>query len=162
MDTNANEVVGGFTSSLENTPQFVTDHIVGTGSLRLDGNSSIKLNTNAVLQNETFACTLSFWFKPERTNGIQVLYDEGGSQYGFAVRLNGSTLQAAVSSNSVVSTVFTHSGSSRTSGTLRPSPSRAGTAILACWVFIATLAPLSTPTRPAKSRAIPTPLLLER
>jgi xylan 1,4-beta-xylosidase len=105
MDANASETVAGLTSTLENTPQFVTDHIVGTGCLRLDGNSSVKLNPNAVLSNETYACTLSFWFKPERTNGVQVLYDEGGAPSGLTVRLNGSTLQAGVSSNSVVSSV---------------------------------------------------------
>lgn len=105
LNTNANEAIGWLPGVPDNTPQYVAEHIEGTGSLRLDGNSGIQLSTNAILQNETFACTVSLWFKPARVDNLQVLYEEGGAQAGLALRLNGSTLQAAISSNSVVTTV---------------------------------------------------------
>ena len=95
-------MIGGLTSSLENSPAFVPDHIEGIGSLYLNGSFSVRLDTNVVLQNPTYACTLSFWFKPTRLQGLQVLYDEGGSQSGLAVRLNGSMLQAGLSSSNVL------------------------------------------------------------
>ncbi len=105
LDANTTDVEGGLTGSLLNTPQFVSEHIQGSGSLRLDGNSSIPLDAHPALQNETFACSVSLWFKPARLDGAQVLYEEGGAQNGLAIRLNGSSLQAGLTAASVLSTV---------------------------------------------------------
>jgi GH43 family beta-xylosidase len=105
LDTNATDVLGGLTGSGQGTPAFVPDHIVGSGSLRLDGNSSLLLAPHPALQNETFAYTLSFWFKPARLQGLQVLYEEGGAPDGLAVRLNGANLEAGLAAASARSTV---------------------------------------------------------
>ena len=79
-----------------------------------------------------------------------MLYDEGGSQYGFAVRLNGSTLQAAVSSTSVVSTVSLTGivATVRYFATVTFEGRNGNPGVLGLYCA---LAPLSTPTRPARS-----------
>ncbi len=104
LDTDATDVLGGLTGSLQGTPQFVAEHIVGSGSLRLDGNSSLLLTAAPALQTETSAYTLSCWFKPGRLQGKQVLYEEGDAQNGFAVRLNGANLEAGVAAGAVRAT----------------------------------------------------------
>ena len=77
MDGNTADVLGGLTSTAVGSPQFVSERIVGSASLRLDGGARILLDKHFALENETFAYTISFWFKPARLEGLQVIYEEG-------------------------------------------------------------------------------------
>jgi GH43 family beta-xylosidase len=101
LDADISDVLGGLTSGAVGSPGFSADRIVGSGSLHFDGSTRILLDKHAALENETFACTFSFWFKPAKLEGRQVVYEEGGAANGIAVRLNGSTLEAGISANSV-------------------------------------------------------------
>ena len=105
LDADAADVLGGLSATTSGSPQFVSDRIVGEGSLRLNGNTRILLNDHPSLENEIFAYTLSFWFKPANPQGLQVIFEEGGAANGIAVRLNGTTLQAGVSAASVLTSV---------------------------------------------------------
>ncbi len=42
------------------------------------------------------------WVKPEDTNGIQTIYEEGGATNGFALRLNGATLEFGTQTNQFI------------------------------------------------------------
>jgi len=95
FDTDANDQVGSVNGVLKNGASIQSNGIVN-GALNFDGyNDWLELNHND-LKDEFTKYTVAFWMKPDRTTGIQYLYEEGGASNGFAIRLNESTLEACM------------------------------------------------------------------
>lgn len=106
FDSNANDSVGSVNGTPTNGPSIGDpDSVLGIGSLRLDGgNDYIDLN-HPDLKDSFSRYTVSAWFEAQDTNFTQMIYEEGGSTNGLALRLKGSTLEAAVRNNSAQATV---------------------------------------------------------
>lgn len=84
-------------------PIFNTnDFKAGSASLNFDGTDDIvELGDNSgsgELHDEFSERTVSFWMKPTASNN-RVIYDEGGSTNGMAVRLNNGRVEVAVINN---------------------------------------------------------------
>ena len=84
-----------------------TDFLIGTHSGEFNGSQSIQYSDGTFLNQSQAAMTASFFIKPTSLSGSQFLFDEGGSTNGIAVRLNGSTLEAAVREGTVQQTITT-------------------------------------------------------
>lgn len=76
---------------------------IGQGALRLDGISAYGNLDNNHLEDGFSRYSVTAWFRADDTNGVQVIYEEGGATNGLALRLNGNTLQAAVRSDGAAS-----------------------------------------------------------
>jgi len=75
------------------------DPVLGSHALILDGVDdwvSIQNAGESFLTAAFVDRSFSLWFKPDGLSGQQMLFEEGGASRGIAVRLNGSTLEAAV------------------------------------------------------------------
>jgi hypothetical protein len=79
------------------TVAYSTDSAEGEYSLDLDGTTYIRYSVDGNFMEISFSQWMfSAWIKPDALLGIQNIIDEGGGTNGLAVRLNGSTLEAAV------------------------------------------------------------------
>lgn len=71
------------------------DGQVGEGALQFDGvDDWINLVNGSYLKTPFNQRTVALWARADSLSGAQVLFEEGGSGNGYAIRLNGSTLQA--------------------------------------------------------------------
>lgn len=75
----------------------------GTGALELDGIGDYVLlaphspgGGPGFMHDYVGLRTVSMWVKASTTNGTQVLYDEGGVNYGMAMRIRNGILQGAI------------------------------------------------------------------
>lgn len=80
------------------------DQIVkeGSHSLYSNGSSSSTLDFetgNQFIHEQFTTRTVAFWVYPESLNGIQDLFDEGGSTNGFGLRINNGNIELAVQDN---------------------------------------------------------------
>jgi hypothetical protein len=105
FDEHVQDLAGGLQSTAVGNAVISQQHILGTGSLELEGNARLLLGPPEALQNPSTARTVSFWIKPRSLDGNQVVYEEGNRTNGFAIRLSGSSVQAAISSASQLTAV---------------------------------------------------------
>lgn len=70
--------------------------VEGFQSLELDGTGDMIILDDASLQDAFTDYTVVAWFKAADTIGYQYIYEEGGNDVGFGLRLSGSTLEAGV------------------------------------------------------------------
>ncbi len=70
----------------------------GDQSAVFDGTAEIQYSTGTFLNDATTARSVSVWIKPTSLTGTQEIFEEGGSGNGLAFRLNGSNLEAAMTS----------------------------------------------------------------
>ena len=76
---------------------YSADSRKGFRSAFFNGTSNyISYSNNPYLTQQLTNFSYSFWAKPANFTGIQTLMEEGGSDNGVAIRLNGTTLQCAV------------------------------------------------------------------
>ncbi|MDG1805977.1 choice-of-anchor L domain-containing protein [Flavicella sp.] len=81
--------------------------IQGSTSLQFDGSSTILHYSDGTFLNQTIAnFTYSFWIYPQSLSGEQTLVEEGATGRGFAIRLNGTTLECAIN-NDTATNIFT-------------------------------------------------------
>lgn len=67
------------------------------GSLEFDGsNDSIEVNNGSFLGPNYRSYTVSMWIKPNSLVGVQTILDEGDSNNGIGIRLDGNTLEFGV------------------------------------------------------------------
>jgi predicted esterase len=112
FNNNIDDQSGNLLSSLENGATYVTENIEGSHALLLDGvNDYVKLGPGNGYFHNTFSHkTVAMWAKIENHNGARILFEEGGTGQGIAIRTNNGTLQAAVrqsSSQTTISAPFT-------------------------------------------------------
>ena len=70
---------------------------VGSGSLYLDGSSSVRMDGPDVSDQEVEAFSVALWFKAEASTGNRVLLGLGGREHGITLRLSDSNrLQARI------------------------------------------------------------------
>ncbi|GAB1856886.1 hypothetical protein MHTCC0001_17220 [Flavobacteriaceae bacterium MHTCC 0001] len=82
------------------TPTYDTsDFQEGDQSIVFDGATEIQYSNGTFLNVATASRSIAVWIKPDALTGTQEIFDEGGSGNGLALRLNGSTLEAALSNN---------------------------------------------------------------
>ncbi len=84
---------------LRNGLTFSTDSKEGSHALSFDGtNDYARLNNNgdAFFINEFYERSVAFWIKPNNISNEAVLYDEGGSTNGIAIRLKNGNVEASV------------------------------------------------------------------
>lgn len=99
LDGNAVDEVGGIVGVVKGSAEFSTAvHAQGSSSLRFkccDG--KVVLNDHR-LKDEFTYYTVSMWFQVDEivTPGYRYLYEEGGVWNGFAVRIAGSNVEAAI------------------------------------------------------------------
>jgi len=66
-------------------------------SFNFDGNTKLKYDNDAGFLESAFSeRTISMWIKPNRLTGIQTLYEQGNSNRGLALKLDGNSLFARV------------------------------------------------------------------
>ena len=109
FDDSTNDVSGN-DHNLQNSPTIVynANNISGTKSLEFDGSTTMLQYSDGTFLNQTITnFTYSFWIYPETLSGEQMLVEEGATGRGFAIRLNGSTLECAVRSDGVTHTTST-------------------------------------------------------
>lgn len=92
-------------SSINGSPAFnENDKMEGSHSLQFTRSSGQRLNfdNGSVFVRRSFSNrAVSMWVKvTSELSGTQILYEEGGSTSGFAIRLNGSNLQVGVANGS--------------------------------------------------------------
>ncbi len=90
-----------------NNPDIVIqgEAAVKSGYVKLDGiNDGVILNNSA---SSFFMRTVSMWIKANDTHKSQLIYNEGNTDGGLGIRLEGGKLYAAASKNGVVKTVET-------------------------------------------------------
>ena len=96
LDTSGNE---HHPIVIDGTEAYSTTAQEGNASFDFNGNTRIQYNVNNVFMGTTFSeKTISMWVRPNVLSGRQILFEEGGSFNGWALRLNGNTLQGAMRS----------------------------------------------------------------
>jgi Sulfatase/Concanavalin A-like lectin/glucanases superfamily len=99
FEEHAVDTVGGIVGQIRGPVGYSTlDHIQGIAALQLNCCAGKVVFNDARLKDEFTNYTVALWFKvdeivPQR---FRYLYEEGGVDYGFAVRIVGSSVQAAV------------------------------------------------------------------
>jgi hypothetical protein len=109
-DETANDSVGTLNWD-PNAVTYSTDAREGGKSVSFDGvGAYLSQAATGPLADAFITKTVSLWFKADTTIGVQVLYDQGGSTNGLAIRINNGQLETAVqnrNSISIASTPFT-------------------------------------------------------
>ncbi len=114
FNNSPNDQVGALHWTLNGGAAYSADCKEGTHSLQCDGVNDYAGLAGSGLMSAVFSTkTILLWFKPNSTTGTQVLYDEGGSTQGIAIRINNGVLEAAVRASSVTSSVSTPLSSTR-------------------------------------------------
>ncbi|MEQ9438327.1 MAG: LamG-like jellyroll fold domain-containing protein [Cyclobacteriaceae bacterium] len=103
-DATANNTVSEASGNLSFSE---TDKVEGSASLSFTGgNPYLDVDINDQFIHDAFdQRSVAFWLKRNNSNGIQDVFDEGGSTNGFALRLNGGNLQFAVRNNNTQRTL---------------------------------------------------------
>lgn len=103
FDNNLSDDSGnGTNSTLRNGATFSTTQVKeGSHSFYSpSGNSYIDFDTgNDFIHTRFTTRTIAFWLFAESTNGIQDVFDEGGSTNGMALRINNGNIEVAVQDN---------------------------------------------------------------
>ncbi|MTI39019.1 fibronectin type III domain-containing protein, partial [Fulvivirga lutimaris] len=89
----------GTSSALRNGATFsFANKYEGSHALDLSGNNDyVDFDTgNSFIHDEFSERTFALWVYTDNVNGIQDLFDEGGSTNGFGLRINNGLLEAAV------------------------------------------------------------------
>ena len=90
---------------LDTRPGFATDARVGNYAVVFNGEDD---HLRYGFLNASFAnMSVMFWMRPNTTDGIQTLFDEGGSTNAVGIRINDGTLEAAAREDEV-QVDFTH------------------------------------------------------
>ena len=92
-------------------PIYSRDCVQGRYSIYFNGNTYVRYSVdNGFMEKNFTKATVALWFKPNSLNGIQTLFDEGGSSggKGMAIRLSNNVLHAGVKSNSPLYSDATH------------------------------------------------------
>ena len=91
-----------------------SDFKEGDQSAVFDGSTEVQYSNGAFLTDATTMRSVSVWIKPSSLTGTQEIFDEGGSGNGLGIRLNGATLEAALTSttetNVSISAAFPNDG----------------------------------------------------
>lgn len=74
----------------------------GDQSVVFDGTVDVNYSSATFMSPATSTRTILAWVKPTRLSGIQEIFDEGGSDTGIAMRLNGSNLESIVRSSASI------------------------------------------------------------
>jgi len=93
-----------------NDPMFSTEAKEGSHSISFDGDWADVDPGNQFVHDEFTERSVAFWMNNADLNGIQDIFDEGGSTNGIGLRLNGSTLEVGAQDNhdiQIVSAPFT-------------------------------------------------------
>lgn len=103
LDNTSNDLSGNnYGAQSGSTVSFSTDSKKGTHSASFNGTSNYLQYSNGTFLNQAITnFSYSIWVKPSSLIGIQTIFEEGDTVNGVAVRLNGSTLEAAVRKSSV-------------------------------------------------------------
>ena len=89
------------------TEVYSTTAIKGNNSIVFDGSTTLLQYSDGTFLNQTIAnFTYSFWIYPQSLSGEQTLVEEGATGRGFAIRLNGTTLECAIN-NDTPTNIFT-------------------------------------------------------
>lgn len=81
---------------------YSRDAVEGKNSIYFNGSTSIRYSVdNGFMEKAFSALSVAFWIKPDDFNGIQTLFDEGGSTSGrgLAIRLTNNLITAGVRDN---------------------------------------------------------------
>lgn len=111
FEGDANDTLGSINGSLMNSANASAsdDFVEGGSSLATNGsNQWVSLGNSSSLQNTFSAKTIGLWFKTSTTSNAepQVLFETGDqAEGGIALRLNGSSLEAAVANTGSTTTV---------------------------------------------------------
>ena len=113
FDNDLSDSVGNLTWTANGGAGFSNDAKEGSHSLSLDGvDDYLSQTALGPLLVEFSTQTVTLWLKADTTTGTQVLYDEGGTTRGMAIRINNGSLEAAVREASAQVTVSTSFSSS--------------------------------------------------
>jgi hypothetical protein len=82
------------------------------GAIKFKGDNSYVLltgnNSKPKFMQDAFKLrSISMWVKADKTKGTQILYDEGGGEAGFAIKIENGQLKAAVTENNKKAEVAT-------------------------------------------------------
>jgi hypothetical protein len=103
-----NDLIGGLNWTLNAGATFSMDSKEGSHCLQTNGSGGYGNLAGSGLMSAAFtAKTITLWCKPNATAGTQVLYDEGGSTNGIAIRINNGMLEGAARNSSSMFTVST-------------------------------------------------------
>ena len=90
-------------------PDYTNDAIEGNRSLYLDGSSYVRYSVDNAFMEVAFSkLSVSMWVKPSEYTGKQMLLDEGGSTNGYAIRINGDSLEFGVKNGGTLFTAGRH------------------------------------------------------
>ena len=92
--------IGGADGLLEGNARYTDNSIEGVSALRLSGGQSQMVVDHAALEEPFEYFTVSLWFYANEVNGLRYLFETGGGQNGFGLRLQDSTLQVACNAES--------------------------------------------------------------
>ncbi len=85
------------TEDVPNSPEWAPDEGVVGGALRLNNSGDhVKLDNSNFINDGFNTRTVMMWVKADSTYGNQVLYDEGGTDAGLAIRINNGNIEAVV------------------------------------------------------------------
>ncbi len=110
FDNNGNDEIGSLTWTLNNGATFSTDRKEGSHSLLCDGVDDHAHHTppDGSATRAAFSThTVTLWFKADTVSGTQVIFDEGGSTNGLAIRINDGFLETAAQNSQVIFTTST-------------------------------------------------------
>lgn len=114
LDQDVNNVgPQGTAASFIGTPTYSDKYYVeGNGSIYFNGNNQgLELSPgNGFLKKSFETRSIVFWMQPFSSSSTQILYEEGDSGNGLAVRLNQGSLQIAVASLGWPGEIFTVPG----------------------------------------------------
>lgn len=94
-----NDASGGGNNAISGVPTYdSSDFKEGDQSVVFDGSTEIQYSSGSFLTASTSKRSVSVWIKPTSLTGTQEIFEEGGSGNGMALRLNGSDLEARMTS----------------------------------------------------------------
>jgi hypothetical protein len=100
FDNNTNDQTGNGhnRTGLQGSLNYSTDVVFGSSSFYFDGSTKLQFDDNSGFMESTFKeLTVQMWIKPDDLTGQKMLFEEGGSRDGIAMRLLNDQLQVAVS-----------------------------------------------------------------
>lgn len=107
FENSTNDVSGNahHQNTLTGTATYSSDAVEGETSFSFNGATYIRYSVdNNFMETAWSEATFSAWIKPSSLTGYQTIFDEGSSTNGFSIRLNSSSLEAAVANGGIRTT----------------------------------------------------------
>ncbi len=121
FEDNLNDITGNgkHSNGVTGYPIYLSDAKQGNKSLYFNGSTMVQYSVpSGFMTLAASNLTVAMWIKPDNLTGTKILFEEGGTNanagIGFAMRLNGSTLEGRVKKSGGTSATYIFNAGTKT------------------------------------------------